>query len=511
MMMHTMQTNVAHKTLAQLLPELRLPNRIASVSITGLTLDSRQIQAGDVFIALIGDRVNGQQFIGGAIKSGAAAVLIESTLARKAGTVQEQDGIPIIAVANLADRVSELAGLCYEDPSRKLKVIGVTGTNGKSTCVSLIAQLYELCLGKAATLGTLGVGQDGAWLDLGMTTPDPVTCQRILADLVCEKAELVAMEVSSHGLDQNRVAGIQFHTGVFTNITHDHLDYHGDFQQYAKAKRKLFELEGLKSAVINLDDPHAPYMVEAAKKNTNLLTYSMLHFVADVYASDLHYLENGVRFQVSSPWGDAQVFSPLLGEFNVYNLLAAITTLATLKIDFSRVIDAIPKLKAVPGRMQRIESNNDVMVVVDYAHTPDALAQAIAATRAHTRGALWVIFGCGGDRDRSKRAPMARIAERFADHVVVTSDNPRTESPENIISEICLGFVGGAHHTVTDREEAIIFAVQSAQPGDVILVAGKGHENYQIVGDKKLPFDDVSLSQQALAAKKARVSSGVSQ
>lgn len=491
------QRNVS---LSQLVPELGLAEPFASIKIRGVTLDSRQIRPGYLFIALKGTRDDGNDHIAGAISAGAVAVFVASTADLRAGTVRSESGVPIIAMNNLGERVSDIASSYFDRPSIKMRVIGVTGTNGKSTCVSLIAQLAEQLSFKAATIGTLGVGVEGAWHELGMTTPDAITCQRVLAALHDQHVKLVAMEISSHGLDQNRVSAVRFASGVFTNLSHDHLDYHKNLQQYAAAKQKLFGSTGLKSAIINLDDPFAAQMVEAAKQNAEVLTYSLLHFVADVFASDIHYSSDGVQFNLQSPWGAAKVESPLLGEFNVYNVIAALAALAAEGFNYRDLTKAVRYLKPVPGRMQKVVGE-DVLVVVDYAHTPDALAQAIAATRVHTSGDLWVVFGCGGDRDRTKRAAMARIAENYADHVVVTSDNPRNEKPDSIIAEICSGFIDETHHSIVDREEAICFAVQNAQPGDVVLVAGKGHENYQLVGSEKRPFDDVTVSEKAMQSR----------
>lgn len=492
-------------TLGRLIPEIKLPGDIARKTVTGITLDSRQVSQNNLFIALKGHRTDGRDYIPEAIERGAAAVFVQGDDDQQTQLLANEHDVPTVLVHELPGRVSEMAAICFGRPSAQMKVIGVTGTNGKSTCVSLIAQLAEQLAVKSATVGTLGVGVDGALHDLGMTTPDAVTCQRVLSALYRQGVELTAMEISSHGLDQHRVAAIEFTAGVFTNLSHDHLDYHKSLHHYAAAKQKLFDSFGLNSAIINLDDPFAAQMVEAAKQRADVLTYSLLHFVADVFAEEVQYSADGVHFHLRSPWGNATVASPLLGEFNVYNLLAALAALASQGFDFEQLITAVPHINPVPGRMQKV-SGDDLMVVVDYAHTPDALAHAIAATRVHTSGDLWVVFGCGGDRDRTKRAVMARTAENYADHVVVTSDNPRTESPDSIIAEICLGFVGGAYHSLVDREEAVHFAVQSAQPGDVILLAGKGHENYQIIGDKKLPFCDVDVAEQALRARReARV------
>ena len=485
--------------LANLLPELQLPQPVGELLVSGVTMDSRSVVPGDLFVAVRGSRIDGQQFVSDALDRGAVAVLVDATPQLRAGQIQAEHRAPVICVAKLAARVSEIAGRCYGDPSAAMQVIGVTGTNGKSTTVSLLAQLYGLVAGRAATMGTLGVAVDGQTVrDFGLTTPDAALCQKILAELRAESINLVAMEVSSHGLDQNRVAGVNFRAGVFTNITHDHLDYHGTLQNYAAAKQKLFESMGLQAAIINLDDPFAPQMVAAAKARADVYSYSLLHFAADVYASELRYSADGVEFRLVSPWGEEMVSSPLLGEFNVYNLLAAVTALCAVGCDFPAILAAIPRLYPVAGRMQRIAENTDVMAVVDYAHTPDALSHAIAATRVHTSGKLWLVFGCGGDRDRGKRPMMASIAERFADYVIVTNDNPRTENPEVIFGDICGGFSSNKHLCINDRAQAIAHAIAEAQAGDVVLIAGKGHETYQIIGTEKRDFSDVAEAVQAL-------------
>lgn len=500
------QKNV-EMTLEQLLPELALPASLGAILgaivVNGIAADSRQVEPGDLFVALQGTQVDAQQFIPSALRKGARAILVESTQERKPGSVEWLNEVPIVAVANLAPRVSRLADAFFASPSAQMNVIGVTGTNGKSTCVSLIAQLYNLTNRKAGTIGTLGAYVNERCItDYGMTTPDAILCQRLLARMRDMGAQAVAMEVSSHGLDQSRVTGVHFDAAIFTNISHDHLDYHGTLENYAAAKQKLFESADLQVAIINLDDPHAPRMVAAAKP-ANVLTYSLLHFAADIYASEMHYSTQGVEFRLVTPWGEARVLSPLLGEFNVYNLIAALAAMMATGSDWQTLLQVIPKLRSVPGRMQKVQVPADVIAVVDYAHTPDALAHAIAATRVHTSGHLWVVFGCGGDRDRSKRPAMAKVAERFGDTVVVTSDNPRSEDPQTIVSEICSGFRHTEPSVIIEREQAIHFAVAHAAPGDVILVAGKGHENYQLIGDQSRPFDDVLVAAAALQTRNA--------
>lgn len=488
--------------LGQLFPELALPSDLAKTPLSGIATDSRLVQPGDLFIALQGTRADGRKYISSALESGARAIAVEVSPDNAAGSVDWLDGVPVVAVTDLARQVSQLADSFFQSPSREMSVVGVTGTNGKSTCVSLIAQLHQLAGYQAGSIGTLGAClNDQCLSDFGMTTPDAVLCQKLLGQLRNQGAQVVAMEVSSHGLDQGRVAAVSFKAAVFTNLSHDHLDYHGSLEQYAAAKQKLFEVGPLQTAIINLDDPYSQQMVRAAKRNATVLTYSLLHFAADIFATDMHYSTQGVEFRLVTPWGEAWILSPLLGEFNVYNLIAAIAASVSVGVDFERLLEVIPKLHSVPGRMQKVAVPADVIAVVDYAHTPDALAYAIAATRVHTSGCLWVVFGCGGDRDRSKRPAMAKVAERFADVVVVTSDNPRGENPSDILTEICSGFRHKEPVVIPEREHAIRFAVANAASGDVILIAGKGHENYQIIGGQSLPFDDVLVASSALTAR----------
>lgn len=508
-MTHMVEGKIREVSLGALFPELGLPAPVCDLSIRNVVIDSRLIKPGDLFVALKGLQVNGLDFIEHAAEHGAAAIVIDSTADVPAGTVQHMLGDAIVSVANLPEKVSSIAGFCYGQPSKHLKAIGVTGTNGKSTCVSLIAQLYSLLDVKAASMGTLGVEFEGRKIaDFGMTTPDAATCQKSLAKLLQVGAELVALEVSSHGLDQHRVAGIEFDTGVYTNITHDHLDYHGSIENYVAAKQKLFETKGLKTAIINLDDPYTSKMVLAAKGHAKIYSYSLSHFVADVYATDLEFLSRGVEFKLVSPWGIKKVVSPLLGRFNVYNLISAITTLCANDCDFEEVLQAIPKLASIAGRMQKIGSDSDINVVVDYAHTPDALKEAISATRMHTSGKLCVVFGCGGNRDTAKRPVMAKIAEDLSDQVIVTSDNPRNENPEDIIHDICNGFSQKLHAVVGERESAIHYAIAQAKTGDTILIAGKGHETYQEVGNDRFDFDDVKISEEALFLRNNDIANG---
>ncbi len=496
-------------TLGELLSPMQLDCETGAIDICGLSVNSRDVSPGFLFIALAGTQTDGENFIEDAARRGAVAVLVTTKADRAEGAYNSATGIPIVAVADLQQRVSALAGRFFGEPSARLSVAGVTGTNGKSSIVSLIAQLQALTGTASATIGTLGVAVNGVTInDTGMTTPDAVDCQKWLAELCRRKIRAVAIEVSSHGLDQARVAGIQFRTGIFTNISHDHLDYHGTVEHYALSKQKLFRMKALQNAVINLDDPFAIPMIEVARQSAQVISYSLRNPQADAFASDIQYTPEGVIFRLKTIWGSARVQSPLLGDFNVYNLIAAISAVCADKISLVSVLNQVPHLCPIPGRMEKITESEDIVVVVDYAHTPDALQHAIAAMRRHTTGKLWVIFGCGGDRDAAKRPIMARIAEQFADKVIVTSDNPRTEDPHRIIAEICAGFDDANHEVIDDRRSAIGRAVLNADSGDVILLAGKGHEKYQIVGTEKVLFDEAAIVNAALVQRKGQAGYG---
>lgn len=478
--------------LADLLPELGLPPGLAAIAVNGASLDSRAVVPGNLFFGLPGGQVDGRRFVADALGRGAVAVLQEGP--GHLGTAAS--GQPVISIARLSEQVSQLAGRIYGDPSAQVPVIGVTGTNGKSTVVALLAQLSEVACGAIGTLGAfLGAH---ALTEPGLTTPDAVRCQALLQRMTALGAGRVAMEVSSHGLSQGRVAGIAFNTAIFTNLTHDHLDYHGDLAHYAAAKQRLFEFESLAAGVINLDDPAGAAMLAALPGSARGITYGLWDTRADVSATELQFTDGGTTFKLLSPWGEAWLDSPLLGEFNVYNLLAALAALLLAGVPLSVLVARVPNLRPVAGRMQRVTGPGGVQAVVDYAHTPDALVQAIRAARVHTRGRLWVVFGCGGDRDRAKRAVMGAMAEKLADRVIVTSDNPRSESPAAIAAEIVAG-MSVAPEIELDRAAAINRALTAAAPDDVVLIAGKGHENYQEMAGVRSPFDDVAEARRVLA------------
>lgn len=487
-----------HMTLAQLAPDVNLLDTEAAIGITGITDDSRLVRPGDLFLAYPGLTTDGRNYIDQAVALGATAIFAEAV-----GLEARQCQIPVVAVTGLAGRASEFAGCFYGHPSRHMKLVGVTGTNGKTTCTQLLAQLYALLNERPGVIGTLGYGllSDGRGdlCDTGMTTPGAVTVQKVLAQLRAEGANRVCAEVSSHSLDQGRVAGLIFNAAVFTNLSRDHLDYHGDLENYQVAKASLFEMPGLALAVVNGDDPASEDMLARLPEGVTSYRYALKDTVADVVASDVELTARGIRAQVTTPWGRGEVRSALLGDFNLSNLLAVVTTVCAQGFEFSRVLACVPHLRPVAGRMEVVDIEARPAVVVDYAHTPDALEKALRTLRSHCRGQLWCVFGCGGDRDRGKRPLMGKLAAQLADRVVVTSDNPRTENPDDIVVDILAGMPDAMSVTVApDRAAAIREAITLAGPNDCVLIAGKGHEDYQEIGDTRLPFSDVAVARNLL-------------
>lgn len=489
--------------LGDLLGDLELPTSIMELVVNELSLDSRAIRTGNVFVALQGSEHHGKDFIADAIARGAVAVLVDA----QSFDLTQVGFVPVINVPNLAERLGDIAAQFFHYPTRQLQVLGVTGTNGKSTCVSLLAQWQTLLGQTAASVGTLGYGLNGQPLiATGITTPNAIDCQRIFQDLLNQGAESVAMEVSSHGLAQGRVKGIDFDVAIFTNLSRDHLDFHASLKDYALQKAKLFQGTSLKHAVINIDDGVGKNVIAAAVNSAaKIWRYSIESTQADVYVENIEYSSQGITATIHSPWGFGLLQTQLLGSFNLQNLLAVLTALCASGASFNQLIKYVPQLTTVPGRMEKIHSAEDITVVIDYAHTPDALEQALVAMKQHTQGKVWCLFGCGGDRDRGKRPLMAQVVEQHADHIVVTSDNPRSECPEKIIRDISSGFTqANSIFVESDRARAITLAISLAAHGDCLLIAGKGHETYQIVGDKHLPFDDKKEARAALLKKRRR-------
>jgi UDP-N-acetylmuramoyl-L-alanyl-D-glutamate--2,6-diaminopimelate ligase len=466
------------------------------IVVSGLALDSRHVRTGDAFFALHGTRGHGIEFVAGAVQRGASVVLAEAP-----PRALKDPGVPVLWIDGLHTFVGEIASRFFGRPSESMRVIGVTGTNGKTSTVQLLAQALESLGHRTATIGTLGAGLHGQLREGERTTPDAIAVQRLMAEFRGDGATHVAMEVSSHALEQGRVAAMDFAVAAFTNLTRDHLDYHGNMEAYGAAKAKLFAWPDLEAAVINTDDEFGRKLVNKLAPDVKALRLSSAGDVsADIAATDIVTSAEGVAFHLRTPWGSRVLRSRLLGRFNVANLLTVIACLGAIGESFDRIVDAVEALEPVNGRMNRIGGVEGLpLVVVDYAHTPDALEQAITALRAHCAAKLICVFGCGGERDAGKRPQMGDIAERLADIAIVTDDNPRGEDGDAIVSQILAGMKQPQYATVLrDREAAIRAALGMARPGDVVLIAGKGHETYQEGATGKRAFDDMAVARAAL-------------
>jgi len=468
-----------------------------NLKFSAITADSRKVQPGALFLAYPGVHSDGRSYIAQAIQAGAIAIAWEdSDFAWNPDWKVANAG-----VSGLKEKVSEIAADYYGRPSQKLSMVGVTGTNGKTSVSQWIAQALTVLGQKTAVIGTIGNGFVDAQNEASNTTPDAILLQGMLADFAGQGARAVAMEVSSHGLHQGRVNSVEFDVAVLTNLSRDHLDYHETMEEYAAAKELLFTWPGLKVSVINADDAFGQRI--AGKLNAQakpLLTYGISH--GDVRADSLQLHQHGLSMQVSTPQGNAAVNAPVLGRFNAYNVLAVLAALLVLKIDLQEAVAAIAKIKPVQGRMQQFGGNDKPLVVVDYAHTPDALEKVLSTLREQVQGRLICVFGCGGDRDAGKRPLMGCVAAKLADRVIVTSDNPRSEDPVSIIEQVVSG-MDTAYLAEPDRAAAIRQAVQSARSGDIVLLAGKGHEDYQEIAGVRTPFSDAATALAALNEYKA--------
>jgi len=489
------------------------------VRVRRLCTDSRAIEPGDAFLAFPGERTDGRRFIADALARGAAAVLREA--AEINGVRHEEiNGVrhdknivsdPIYPVENLRALAGPLADLVFGRPSEKMTVVGVTGTNGKTSVSQWIARALEAAGTRCAVIGTLGSGFPDHLEESANTTPEPVALHASLARFLGAGARACAMEVSSIGLDQGRVEGVAFASAVFTNLTRDHLETHGTMEAYGEAKARLFAMPGLGAAVLNLDDPFGRTLAaRLAGSGVRRIGYTLGRegprppCVEELFAArEILAGPNGLRFRIEAPAGGATIDTGLLGRFNVSNLLAVAAALCASGVAFSRAAELLGKLPSPTGRMQAIGGAGAPMAVVDYAHTPDALEQALGALREVARarnGRLACVFGCGGDRDRGKRAQMGEVAARLADRVILTSDNPRSEDPRAILDQIRVGAVTDAI-VIEDRARAIAFALGEAGLCDVVLIAGKGHESWQEAGGVRRPFSDAAHARAALEAR----------
>ena len=467
--------------------------------VSGLKLDSRQVVPGDLFFALQGIQDNGLRYIESAAARGAVAILVESDLL----TSLPPCSAPLIGVSDLKRKVSDIAGHFYHHPSQQMEVIGVTGTNGKTSCCQFIAAAMDHLGIRCGVIGTLGYGSVDALRSTSHTTPDAITLQQLLAQLSREDFKAVALEVSSHGMDQGRVDAVRFDTAIFTNLTRDHLDYHGDMQSYGESKRKFFCLPGIRHAIINVDDAYGRELVNQLPEKLTLYSYGISSSDADIRVKSVQFDHKGLTAAVSSPWGEGIISSSLMGRFNLANLLAVFSVLCVQGIPIERVLEAITAIKTAPGRMERFGGGGLPTVVVDYAHTPDALDVTLTTLRELSSGKLWCVFGCGGDRDQGKRPVMGEVAERLSDELVLTNDNPRGEDPERIVHDIKSGMRNpGRARVELDRAQAIRSAINQAFETDLVLVAGKGHEQWQEVKGARVAFDDAEQVKQALNMKR---------
>ncbi|ARV58149.1 UDP-N-acetylmuramoyl-L-alanyl-D-glutamate--2,6-diaminopimelate ligase [Nostocales cyanobacterium HT-58-2] len=481
---------------------VQLPQHPAmDTEIKGLKTNSHACVPGDLFIGMPGTRVDGGDFWQSAIASGAVAAIVSPQAAQKHPPTPEAC---VIIAEDMTKACAQLAAAFYGYPGQKLKLVGVTGTNGKTTTTHLIEYFLNKAHLPTALMGTLYTRWSGFVETAVHTTPFAVELQQQLKTAIDAGNEYGVMEVSSHALAQGRVMGCQFEVGVFSNLTQDHLDFHRDMEDYFAAKALLFSPQYLKGrAIINVDDSYGKRLIESlnAKK---VWSYSVNNSTADLWMSDLNYEPHGVSGRLHTPKGEVAFRSPLVGQYNLENLLAAVGTVLHLGLDLQLIASAIPEFPGVPGRMERVQisSEQDISVIVDYAHTPDSLENLLKASRPFIPGKMICVFGCGGDRDRTKRPKMGKIAAELADVAVVTSDNPRTEDPERILQDILEGIPETAEPIVIcDRATAIRTAILQAQPGDGVLLAGKGHEDYQILGTEKIHFDDREHAREALEDK----------
>ncbi|ANE57221.1 UDP-N-acetylmuramoyl-L-alanyl-D-glutamate--2,6-diaminopimelate ligase [Methylomonas sp. DH-1] len=463
--------------------------------ISGLSLDSRRTAEGDAFFALSGSRQHGLAHAEQAVEGGAKAVVFDPQ--GSALHLMALTGVPFIAVTGLAQKLGEIAARFYGRPSEKLDVIGVTGTNGKTTCSQLIAQALPDC----GVIGTLGWGDVGSLQATANTTPDALDIQRILAEFVSQGKRTAAMEVSSHGLQQGRVNAVHFKGAVFTNLSRDHLDYHGDMQSYLQAKLELFKTPGLQFAVVNLDDQSSVQVLDSIGQGVQVWTFSTGgRTVANaecVTAENAEFSAAGIEFDAVWRGQRHKAASSIVGRFNLENLLAVLCVLLAQGTPFPTAVARLANLSAIAGRMEKFGGHGKPTVFVDYAHSPDALEKVLKAIKGKQR--LRLVFGCGGDRDKGKRPEMGRIAETWADQVIVTDDNPRSEAPAAIVADILAGCRSEKVTVINDRATAINTAIQQAAPDDCVLIAGKGHEDYQEIAGVKWPFSDSALVQQTLA------------
>lgn len=470
-----------------------------NLKISGISYDSRKVEPGFVFVCVEGFKTDGHNFVAAALANGASAIVAQRP-------VDVPEGVPLVLVRDSRKALALLGAAFAGQPSRRLTMVGITGTNGKTTTTYLVEQIFKEHGYKVGLIGTIMNKIGDRILPVTNTTPESLDLQLLLKEMADSGVSHVVMEVSSHALELDRVAGVEYDTAVFTNITQDHLDFHKNMENYLEAKKKLFS--GLakfsgkhkqKYGIVNIDDCNAKSIIDAT--TGKVMTYG-IEGPCDIKAANINLRSDGVSFYVSAPQGEIFLSLRLTGLFNVYNALAALAVGIVHEIDLESIKKALESVKGVPGRLEKVDEGQDFTVLVDYAHTPDGLENIIKAARGFARGRVITVFGCGGDRDRTKRPVMGEISARLSDYSVLTSDNPRTENPHFIISQIEEGVrrvVDRSRYSViADRREAIGYALRMAQPEDVILIAGKGHETYQLINDQVLHFDDREVAGEIL-------------
>lgn len=493
--------SAAMHTLGELLGA-QVPENWRALPVPDISLDARELEAGGMFLACAGRTGHGLDYLEQAREAGAGVVAWEPV----AGLAAPESGeLKCFPVPGLREQLGDLANRFFRQPSSRLSVSGVTGTNGKTSCAWLLASALQRLGVNAGMIGTIGWGVPGQLHGSELTTPDVVTVHRQLAQMEAWGASHVVMEVSSHALDQGRVDSVHFANALFTNLSRDHLDYHGDMESYGAAKKRLFTRPGLKMAAVNVDDEFGLDLFRSLDAAIHRIAVATrvrpeLQQGRWLQATDIQTLETGLVLGLRSSWGEATLTSPLIGDFNAVNLMLVLAVLLEEGIEMDAAVQSLANVLAPPGRMQALLHAADApLVIVDFAHTPDALEKALVSARAHCRGELWCVFGAGGDRDRGKRPLMGEVAARLADRLVITSDNPRNEDPEAIIADIRQGV--GTHGQVielSDRAEAIRQSIAAAGADDIVLIAGKGHEQYQQIGSLRKPFSDQVCAAAAL-------------
>ena len=490
-------------TLGGLFPNSSLTEKDQQRIVRGLSLDSRTVKKGDVFFAYPGVEVDGRQYVQAAVEQGAVSIIVES------GESQGFDwgdlNVPVLMVEDLRRAIGDIAASFWGLPSRQLSVVAVTGTNGKTSVTQMIAESTASLGGKGAVIGTLGNGVLGQLKETKNTTPDALQIQALLAEFVRENIDVVAMEASSHGLEQGRLLGTNIDIAVVTNITRDHLDYHGSMEAYQRAKADLVMWPGIQHVILNADDADVMGLTRYVAADVEVVTFSHVSSIADIRAEDIVYSKRGLEFTLVTSQGKENVKNQLVGEFNISNLLAVATVLHCQQYGIKKIALALNSISQVPGRMQEVGLATEQQsvelpgVIVDFAHTPDALEKALAALKPHCEGKLWCVFGCGGERDKGKRPEMGAMAAKYADRMVITTDNPRNESAGDIVKEIEDGIgIGAAYQVELNREDAVRCAVMNAANDDLILLAGKGHEDYQEINGKKHPYSDKDVAEKIL-------------